>query len=91
VLFAVLERWIAADYTTDDELCGVLTADAYALYDNKLGVRQRHELHKRTAALKAAFKLMYDSDAILKDFTTDEQKAELERKYADLIKQSWKD
>lgn len=82
--FALLERWLNAEQVSDSELATVLTRDAYAVYDKRLGTRKRTDIVRRTSALKAAFAHMDKQDTILTRVLTDQQTAKLKQMLKDL-------
>lgn len=85
-LFAILDKWLNGEHVADNELQRVLTEEAYAVYERKLGVRNKTDYGRRTNALKTAFVYMDKHNAILTSFLTDEQKHRLRTMLAQLRK-----
>ena len=87
-MFDIVEAWLNGDYASNKVLLDTLGADAYGVYESKLGKRDKSDRLRRTEGLNAAFRYLDDNGYLLR-VLSDEQHLELKLKLADLIKKSW--
>ena len=87
-MFDIVEAWLNGDYASNKVLLDTLGADAYGVYESKLGKRDKSDRLRRTEGLNAAFKYLDDNGGLCR-VASDEEILELKLKLADLIKKSW--
>ena len=86
-MFDIVEAWLNGDYANNKVLLDTLGADAYGVYESKLGKRDKSDRLRRTEGLNAAFRYLDDNGDLRKVLTDEEklkQKLKLENLFAKL-------